>query len=354
MALGTTPSEKVELNTEEWFGLHKLATKQALLGIVFYAVERLGLQKSGQIPKELYLRWYYQAEGFKALNQQHYDLSKQMTELFTAQGRRTLILKGQANSRLYPDKFIRQTGDIDLWIEGGRESVIKLLSQMDLMKASRLSSHDVTLSKDAFGVDVEVHFDYMQDVRNPFAVKHLRNYLSQQMDSAVRVPEGFDVPSNKFALVMQLAHIRKHVIGLGVGFRQLTDYFILLKTASDEERAEVSSLLDSFGLRRFAGALMWLLSEKLGLESRYLLCEPDARRGQVLLQEILADGNFGKRSRRKKGGVFLWWLRNRLRAFRLLWFDFGEMSWYLLRYWGMFLVFVPRRIAAYCRFITKH
>ena len=104
-------------------------------------------------------------------------------------------------------------------------------------------------------MDVEVHFDYMQDVRNPFAGKHLRNYLSQQMDDSVRVPEGFDVPSNKFALVMQLAHIRKHVIGLGVGFRQLADYFILLKTASDAERAEVASLLDSFGLRRFAGAL---------------------------------------------------------------------------------------------------
>ena len=37
------------------------------------------------------------------------------------------ILKGQANARLYPDKFSRETGDIDIWVEGGRESVLALL-----------------------------------------------------------------------------------------------------------------------------------------------------------------------------------------------------------------------------------
>ena len=39
----------------------------------------------------------------------------------------TAILKGQANARLYPDKHARQPGDVDIWVEGGRERVLALL-----------------------------------------------------------------------------------------------------------------------------------------------------------------------------------------------------------------------------------
>ena len=91
---------------------------------------------------------------------------------------------------------------------------------------------------------------------------------------------------------------------------------------------------------------MWILSEKLGLESDCLLCTPDAYRGRVLLREVFADGNFGKFSGRKRGSVYLWWLRNRLRVFALLRFDFAEVSWHLLKYWASFLGLMPERINA--------
>ena len=91
---------------------------------------------------------------------------------------------------------------------------------------------------------------------------------------------------------------------------------------------------------------MWVLSECLGLESQYLLCKPDARRGRVLLREIMQDGNFGKFAERRRGSVWRWWLKNRLRLVTFLPFDFTEVSWFLLRYWGAFIFYVPERIAA--------
>ena len=240
--------------------------------------------------------------------------------------------------------FIRQTGDIDIWVSGGRERVLELLRKMDLLEDTKISSHDVLLPKKVFGEEVEVHFGFGVDRCSPFANKRMLAFLDAESHNATLVPEGFYAPSSKFALVMQLSHIYKHMLGLGVGMRQLVDYFMLLRASSSEERAEIASLLGSMNLRRFAGALMWVLSECLGLKDEYLLCAPDSSRGRVLLGELSDDGNFGKNAKRKRGGVFKWWVRNRLHLLRMLPFDFPEVSWFLLRYWGAFLFYVPKRI----------
>lgn len=317
--------------------------RQSVLGLAYPVVVEPAVQG---LPKELCLKWFYQAETIRALNQKNYELSRELTEKFSEQGARTAILKGQANSRLYPDKFVRQTGDVDLWVEGGRERVVDLLSRMGLLENVQFSKHEVTLPTSAFGIDVEVHFDCIYDCRNPFANRRLKRVLAEELQKNELVPEGFYVPTNKFALLMQLSHIRKHFIGLGVGLRQLVDYFVLLRSASVAERAEVSALLKPLGLAHFAAAVMWILSEKLGLQPDCLLCPPDANRGRVLLREVFADGNFGKFSERKRGSVYLWWLRNRLRVFGLLRFDFAEVSWHLLKYWASFLGLMPERLGA--------
>lgn len=349
MALGTAQGKPSEINAEEWKGLYKLAARQSLLGVVFYGLNKAFPDAERRVPKEVYLRWLYQAESIRGLNQKHYELSRQLTEDFTRRGFTPVVLKGQSNSRLYPEPFIRQTGDIDLWLSGGRKKILGTLEQMGLLKDAALLSYDAAIPKSVFGVEVEFHFDYMRNVNNPFANRALRQALSREMEKTVAVGEGFNVPTAKLSLLMQLTHIRKHFIGLGLGFRQVVDYFVLLRSCTEDERREVAALLGPCGLKPAAGALMWVLSECLGLEDNYLLCCPDARRGRFMLRELLNDGNFGKFADRKRGSVFRWWVGNRLRLFRLLPFDFKEVSWYLLRYWGSFLFYVPARITAYLK-----
>lgn len=340
------------ITAEDWVWLYRQCGRQSVLGVAFSAINLLssGKPETLGMPHQLYLKWFYQAEGIRSLNEQHYACSSELTQKFAAEGCQTLILKGQANSLLYPDKFIRQTGDIDIWVSGGRETVIALLSRMNLMDGAAISSHDVGLRKDLFGVEVEVHFDCIQSANNPFANKRLRQFLAGEMGAAHLVPENFYTPSNKFALVMQLSHIYKHLLGLGVGLRQVMDYCVLLRASSDEERADVAARLKSLGLNRLAGALMWVLSEYFELESHYLLCKPDAGRGRILLREIMLDGNFGKHAQRKRGGVFKWWFKNRLRLVKFLPFDFREVSWYLLRYWSSFVFLTPQRLLAFRRY----
>ena len=68
-ALGDTPGDLVELNAEEWYGLYKQVARQSLLGIAFYGLQRAYPDIEGQVPKDLYLKWLYQAEAIRGLNQ---------------------------------------------------------------------------------------------------------------------------------------------------------------------------------------------------------------------------------------------------------------------------------------------
>ena len=83
--------------------------------------------------------------------------------------------------------------------------------------------------------------------------------------------------------------------------RQVMDYYYLLKSDAAGQRDEVTGRLASFGLDHTAGALMWLLHEKLGLEEQYLICGMNEKEGRFVLGEIEQTGNFGRTDSRFVG-----------------------------------------------------
>lgn len=57
---------------------------------------------------------------------------------------------------------------------------------------------------------------------------------------------------------------------------------------------EVEKVLKYLGLWKFAGAVMYVLHEVLGLSEEKMICPMDVKRGRVFLDEILSGGNFGQ------------------------------------------------------------
>ena len=94
-----------------------------------------------------------------------------------------------------------------------------------------------------------------------------------------------------------------HLFDQGVGFRQLVDYYYVLKKAQElsaEERQGIVDMWKRLGMYRLATAVMWVESEILGLPEDALLAFPHASRGRMLLADILEGGNFGQYSQRRK------------------------------------------------------
>ena len=337
---------------EEWSEFYQMAGIQSVTGVCFTASPRL--PKAQQPPVELMVRWMGEAEDIRRMNELQNQEAARLTRLFTEAGRRSAILKGQANARLYPDRLSRQVGDIDIWVEGGKKGVVALLMELGLVTELGSTSvegkptasyHHVHLPPTKDHIVVEVHFRPSSGNFNPFTNRRLQRWLEQEIASSCQpVDEGFNVPSVRFALMMQLSHVQRHFLVGGIGMRHVCDYYWLLKNSSEEDRLEVASHLSSFGLRYTASALMWVLHEVLHLDEGLMLCQPDSYRGEWMLREIMAGGNFGHHAEREKHGTLRRVMEGRLRHLKLMRFDFWEEFWVEVNFCKAVITTLPTSI----------
>jgi hypothetical protein len=345
LALNGTPFT-AEPGEEEWSAVYRMAREQSLTGVLYAVVATLPTEQ--QPPMALAMQWVSEAEAIRGMNQVQYQEAARLTKLFGDAGRRTAILKGQANARLYPDPLTRQPGDIDLWVEGGRESVLELLATEPFaaMTGGKLkpSYHHAHLPKNSQGVDVEIHYRPSSGNFNPMTNRPLQRWLEREIAHTTMVEEGFHVPSVRFALVMQLSHIQRHFLGVGIGLRHVCDYYMLLRHSTAEDRQAVAANMRKFGLRSTAGALMWVLGEVMQMEPDMMPCEKDSRRGEWMLREIMAGGNFGKYAQRQQLGFLRRVFSSRWRHIRLMRFDFWEVLWQELYFWKAVIKTIPTRI----------
>ncbi|SHK47292.1 Uncharacterised nucleotidyltransferase [Fibrobacter sp. UWH5] len=329
------------LSAEEWKRIYDEADRQTLLGLAFDGVMKLPQEL--RPPMELMFQWASEAESFSGLNKILNEEAARLTEFFKGHGRSCAVLKGQANARLYPNPLCRQPGDIDIWVSGGKKSVVGLLRETGMQESLKDSPHHTHMKNDR-AIDVEVHFRTSSGNYNPFATRQLLKYLDWEILNSVEVPEGFCAHSMKFALAMQLSHIYRHFIGGGVGLRQIVDYYVLLRHSSESDRHELKANLNSFGLRKIAGALMWLLRESFGLDESLMLCKPDEFRGRWLLREILQGGNFGRHVGGGRLKWLYWWLGKRKKSLSYWRFDLAETFWAEVDYWKVFVENTSTRI----------
>lgn len=328
---------------EEWRKVYASAVKQSVVGVAYQGI--LLLPESKRPPRDLLLLWARSAEMIRGLNLLQNNYAALLTEKFKAAGFRSAVLKGQANSRLYPNAGTRQCGDVDIWVEGGRKRIESMLLDLKLLpkKDDSTSKHHIHLPRNSDGIIAEVHFKPASGI--PFRNGKLQKFLNEEILKAELVPEGFYAPSIKFALVMQMAHLQQHFLGGGLGLRQYMDYFVLLHHSTEKDREEVSKIIKSLYMGYNCAAVMWVLHAAFGLERELMLCEPDAKRGKRLLLLALTGGNFGRYSSSKKPcNVFVRWFRDRLRALSWLTFDPINAIFRELWYWKSTISLIPRRI----------
>ena len=344
-ALNISDKLPTDMSAEEWTEIYKFAQKQALLGVVFEGVRKM--QGKDAPPFQLLMQWTATAEKIRGMNKSFYAECQRLTKLFESQGRKNAILKGQANSLLYPDKYIRQPGDIDIYVEGGKDSVIKLLDSMGLLSKEEeelMCYHHVHIEQHDSDIVVEVHFRPSSGFYNPISNKRLQKFLLKEVEASQLNELGFCVPTMKFALAMQIAHVQRHFIEEGIGLRQITDYCLLLKNSTSDDRAAISAMLGDFGMKRFSAALMYVLKSIYNLDESLMLCPPDEKRGKILLSAIIDGGNFGWfRANRKQGG-FARPMERKIHSLKLSSLYPREIFWYGMQSTGKFFAKLPQRI----------
>lgn len=318
IALGNRGRFSVAPTPEEWEFLYECAKRQTMAGVLCCALDKLdGDQKA---PVKTYIRWHMLAEKIADANKRNIGRSRELYDKLRSRGLRSCVLKGQGNAAYYPEPLMRQGGDIDIWVEGDRESILRHFKSLYPTGGYFYHHFDAEVFSD---VEVEVHFTPSW-MNCPAANRKMQKYFASKADeqfSNFNKDLGYCVPTASFACVHAFIHTFRHVFHEGVGLRQMMDCHYLLKALSDDERREVAADLERLGLGRFTAAMMGVLRDVFGLEDSKLLCPVDEKGAGALLSDALRSGNFGhySRSRRhmKNRSIFVrgWFKMRRLARF---------------------------------------
>lgn len=295
----------------EWGEFYAMAKKQSLVGVCFAGVQRLVSQQ--QVPPEkLYLKWMGMAAKIQQRNEKVNRQCAEVQERFAKDGYRCCILKGQGVAALYYNDLsaLRQSGDIDVWIDGGLEVTIRLCDEFG-QKADVTEQH---VHLDLFSdTDVEGHYVPTR-VMNPIVDRKLQRWIESQQEQqfANRDSQGWCTPTAEFNLVYLLVHMYRHLFHEGVGLRQVMDYYFVLQNSMEVDRKNAMLAIRELGLENFAGGVMYVLRVVFGTADEFAICPQNDRHGKFLLNEIMLSGNMGHSGERLAG-------KDRSSSFKRFW-----------------------------------
>lgn len=287
----------------DWQQLYSFASKQAILGLCFDGVERLGEEypkelKKNPIEREMLMTWMGKSQQIHRQNMKVNVVTSKLYSMLRKDGIRCCILKGQGNALMYPNVYSRNPGDIDAWVNASREQITEY-AKKHFEIGDDIRYHHIETSVD--GVPVELHF-FSGIMNNPIYNARLQKWFKRNADlqcsNAVSLPDGigeFAIPTAAFNVIYQLTHLYHHFFDEGIGMRQIFDYYYVVN--NDELLMIRDTLLwelKHLGLWKFARAAMYVLHEALGLSEEKMIAPMDEKRGKLLLAEIMNGGNFGK------------------------------------------------------------
>ena len=341
VAVGNRKSLSGGFSDADWYRLFEFCKKQALIGIGFTAVEKLHAM-GVECPATIRMQWMALALQIETRNALLNEQCRQLTDRYKHDGFSTCILKGQGNCINYPEDLRkrRQCGDIDVWtvckngipiavqtgkdkaeyVEyHGRKAVIeyvrmqhRLTGNNDMPKQNYHHIDAPTMD----GTEVEVHFR-ASHLYSPLRNRRLQKWMNEHADECMKNKThlGFAMPTSSVNVIYQMTHMYKHHIDGGLGIRHLMDYYYALRVWHNDvmeckdlqsqgmwceglgthvmSNEEVMSVIRSFGMTKFAAAVMYVLNKVFDMSSHYYLCNLNEKEGKKLLAEIMNSGNFG-------------------------------------------------------------
>ena len=332
-ALGTYEGKEFldgsALNGFDWQRFYDFAKKQTLEGIIMEGISRL--PKAVAPKQSLLMNWFMMSQNISRMNLMLNEATVGVYNRVKAAGYDCCILKGQANAAMYANPAARTPGDVDMWVNASREE-IRQLAQTLAKENGRIDEESYNhIALTTNGISVELHYTpgFMANFTyNRRLQQWFRESIDTQCRNMIALPdEAGEVaaPTAAFNAVYQLYHLYHHYFYEGVGLRQVVDYYYVMWNVEcgmwSEECGVKNSSLDNsssqakprttqhstfniqhsltrLGLWHFAGAMMYVLHEVLGLPEEKMIAPMDKKRGEMLLNDILCGGNFGHHNER--------------------------------------------------------
>lgn len=309
-----------------------IAEEQTVVGLVFEEIAKHNIK----INQEELFEYIGLTQTIRQENQVVNNVLVEFVRAIKKSDVDYLVVKGQTLASLYPDPFLRMSGDIDYLINSDYKfAKAKIEAAQSIELPSKLLEREIAY--DWKDVVFELHTSLID-----FSCKKHQQYWDQlvldnwQNRSTIDI-EGVKVYTLPPTLntVYLFLHLFTHFSKVGISLRQFCDWAVFLRHYEKEiDRCKVQKILQELGLQKAYAAFGAVLVDKLGLlEETFPVKIDESHRKWTanILDDIFRGGNFG-RMNHKSNHPWLFKLesvgfalRNTFRYFRLAPSEMGMM-----------------------------
>ena len=291
-------NKEYSLNNLDMDALFKIAKEQSLGGILYSQIQK---DIGHEVGENAYQKNLIQ-DVFFSINRKY--LLQEICEEFEKNQISFICFKGSVLRNYYPTPELRSMGDIDILIHPeDREKSDSIM--VDILGYKKyVDNHDVwTYNIREFEIEVHTHMFYEEmpnhyDYRTYF--DSIWNHCENKEVFGLKYPNMY-IPEEPFHFLYLIAHVAKHILNKGIGFRAYLDLVFLTKRIDEKKWCYIVDELEKIHLLDFSRNVLSLcenwFSVKMPINSEKI----DDLFYEEVITKTFKDGTFGLSNTQNKG-----------------------------------------------------
>lgn len=267
----------------DWSVLTLLAKSHQVEGIVFY-------QCKNSMPPETYTlfeRKYYSTLYYYKKRERVW---RDVLNIFNKNGIPVLSIKGLEVAKCYPVPPLRTMGDLDILVHlEDKEKAGDLLEQLGFLIIERNPYYDWKCSYNGLFFELHHYLLYQEAATRSTHALFFNDYWNyikhERLDWS-------------FHFLYLIAHLRKHLMIEGAGFRLFMDVAVVIQKVPTLEWAWIEEKLNELEMLRFAQICFALINYWFGISAPIEYPNPGTHFLEETTERILANGVFGFQDKR--------------------------------------------------------
>lgn len=251
-------------------------------------------------PMDTLMDWFGQTSYIEAQYEEHLTQAKDICDKWVSKGVPTLVFKGLAHSRYYPNPKHREFGDFDCYQFGKITDGNRVAAECGATVDDSWYKHSKINYK---GVTIENH-RYFTAARSSKKAKALNAYMVQQLgDGSYLLPlddTNILLPTLDVEGLFMLHHSLRHFLEEGINLRHLCDWACWIKTNQKQIIwGDFYQKCREFGLDGYVDVLNVIVSRYLGVHLTFEY--PQDERINALSEKVVNNTLYEDTSIHNKG-----------------------------------------------------
>ena len=348
VAIGNRKELPRQLTDDEWGLLYAVSEQHNVLDVAFSAIQKLPDEQRPSL--ELFAKWQKDAQIEKERRERIIEICRKACETHEKNGfdscvlmPTSVVVRGERlevrderlevsaqtdevrGKRLEVREGAPKDIDILCWSKDkkdGKRTIVEYVNFQYVASTHHIKPkvvrHHVNFESGNIPVEVRFKFSYFN---SPLHDRRFLAWVEKKVlsESPQKGKDGYPIPSDTFNAVYQLIHLYRKLFCEGLRLGHLYDYYMVLRSLPKSEHEEVMRVIGRLGMKKFAGAVMYVMQTIFGVPDEYLFCKPIARNGSFVISITMQAGEYTRaieRTRMLKHlgriGHHLYWLkRNR-------------------------------------------